>query len=117
MRRKERGGELNRKKSMRNRDIGIKQSLDNANEKEPFWSEEALEYLKRYPHVSFMAEQVRVWAYANGLRLPPHNRAWGGVINKASKAGLIIHSGYSNVTNPKAHSTPASVWTKVGGER
>lgn len=101
---------LDRAASEKNRDQGIDRALENAELHHPAWSDLALDYLKRYPGKQFMAEEVRVWAHKNGLAEPPHARAWGGVIVKAKKLGLIEHCGYGNVSNPKAHRTPASVW-------
>ncbi len=104
--------ELDKEKSEILRDIGIEQAVENADKKESCWSDEALEYVIKYPHNRFMAEEVRIWAYSEGLNIPPHGRAWGAVIRRAEKAGIIKHDGFKNVSNPKAHRTPASVWIK-----
>jgi hypothetical protein len=96
-----------------NKEKGIKTALDNANAVTANWSESAISFIKSYPYRRFMAEDVREWAYKRGLAVPPHCRAWGGVINRAVKAGIITHDGFSSVKNPKAHRTPASVWLKT----
>ena len=56
-----------------------------------------------------MTEDIRL-ASEKKVPIPPSNRAWGGVVVRASKAGLITRAGFSNVKNAKAHSTPATVW-------
>ncbi len=103
---------LDKAQSIINREIGIKRAIDNAEKKNILWKEYALEFVKEYPSIKFMVEDVRVWAYKNGLPKPPHGRAWGAVIREAVKDGTVRHCGFSNVKNPKAHRTPASVWIK-----
>ena len=95
------------------RDKGIQRAINHAEREEPNWQQQALAYLMRYPGKRFQAEDVRLWAYENGLTPAPHDRAWGAVIIYAKKHGIIRFYGYKNVKNPKAHSTPASVWDKV----
>jgi hypothetical protein len=96
------------------RDAGMQLALFNADDKVPGWPDQARRYLERFihekPFLKFQAEDVRAWAYGEGLPVPAHGRAWGSVITKAKRDGLIRFVGYENVTNPRAHSTPASVW-------
>ena len=93
------------------RDKGIKQALDNANDTHEKWSEKAYKFLVNYikSNNQFMTEDVRL-ASEKEIPIPPSNRAWGGIVVRASKAGLISRVGFSNVKNVKAHKTPASVW-------
>lgn len=58
----------------------------------------------------FMAEDFRTWATEQGLPRPPSNRAFGSVIAKAARAGMIAKAGYRAVKNPLAHCTPATLW-------
>lgn len=95
------------------RDFSVTSALEHAEEESPGWTEQALSYLSRYPEAEFMTEQVRGWAHSQGLPLPPNPRAWGGVITKARKLGKIRFVEYRNVSNPKAHSTPAAVWRRT----
>jgi hypothetical protein len=96
------------------RDAGMQLALFNAEDKVPGWAASAMafleQFIKRYPQLKFQTEDVRRWAYLNGLKNPPNERAWGSVISSAKKDGLIQFVGYENVSNPRAHSTPASVW-------
>lgn len=97
----------------RQRDIGIQKSINHEDYKEPSWSDRAVECVRKYPHKKFMTEDVRVWSYANGLPKASSGRAWGSVITKAQKSGIIIFHGYDRVKNPNAHRTPAAVWVKL----
>jgi len=92
---------------------GMNRALDNANWATEGWGDSALSYLIACPMTKFLAEDIRIWAHNNGLVKPPHARAWGGVIVRAKKEGLIKFVGYSKVKNPTAHATPASVWEKI----
>jgi hypothetical protein len=91
----------------------MKTAAGHAERIEPSWSKRALSFIMEYSEQTFMVEEVREWAYRCGLPRPPNERAWGGVVSKARKEGLIRHVGFRSVTNPKAHRTPASVWRKV----
>ena len=93
------------------RDKGIKKALDSANDTHEKWSEKAYKFLVNYikSNNQFMTEDVRL-ASEKEIPIPPSNRAWGGIVVRASKAGLISRVGFSIVKNAKAHKTPASVW-------
>ena len=93
------------------RDKGIKKALDNANNTHDRWSDKAYDFLLKYIKYQnqFMTEDVRV-ASEKAIPKPPSNRAWGSVILRASRSGLINRVGFANVKNAKAHKTPASVW-------
>jgi len=93
------------------RDKGIKKALDNANNTHDRWSDKAYDFLLKYIkyQYEFMTEDVRV-ASEKAIPKPPSNRAWGSVILRASRSGLINRIGFANVKNAKAHKTPASVW-------
>ncbi|HRG36916.1 MAG TPA: hypothetical protein PK289_00130 [Bacteroidia bacterium] len=96
------------------RDKGISNAIGHAEFKNPGWNEQAYEFLLKYIKTvdEFMAEDLR--EAAKGIVIePPSLRAWGGVIVRASKQKLIKRTGFRNVTNAKAHATPASVWSKI----
>lgn len=100
------------------RDAGIAQAVDHANQECPSWSEKAYialkEFLRRTPQRSFMTEEVRCWAHQEyGLPRPPHSRAWGGIMARAAKHGLIRKIGITQVRNKTAHCANAAVWTKA----
>ena len=97
------------------RDRGIKQSEDNANDKHENWSQQAYDFLLIYIkfHHQFLAEDVRTDSNFLGVPEPPSKRAWGGIIVRAKKAGLIKSIGFRSVKNPKAHCTPATLWEVI----
>ena len=59
-----------------------------------------------------MVEDVRE-ASKGVVPVTPSTRAWGGVVVRASKAGVIKRKGFKNVKNAKAHCTPATLWEVV----
>ena len=93
------------------RDKGIKQAIDSANGTHEKWSEKAYKFLVSYikSQDEFMTEDLRL-ASEKEIPKPPSNRAWGGIILRAVRAGLITRDRFSNVKNAKAHKTPATVW-------
>lgn len=100
------------------RDRGIEASKENADMKIDKWSSRAFEllniFIQRMPNDDlFMAEDVRLFASKEGLEEPPSKRAWGYVIVKAARSGLIVSAGYREVKNPFAHRTPATLWKRI----
>ncbi len=97
--------------SNQNRDKGINQSLENAENNTNNWSKLAYKFLLEYSksNKEFMAEDVRI-ASTGIVPEPPSKRAWGGVFVRAKINGIIYSNGYSKVSNPKAHRTPATLW-------
>ena len=93
------------------RDKGIKQAINNANDTHEKWSEKAYKFLVDYikSHKEFMTEELRIDSEKE-IPKPPSNRAWGGIILRAVRAGLVHRVGFSSVKNIKAHRTPATVW-------
>ena len=93
------------------RDKGIKQAVDNADNAHEKWSDKAYRFLVNYikSQNEFMTEDLRL-ASEKEIPKPPSNRAWGGIILRAVRAGLITRDRFSNVKNVKAHKTPATVW-------
>lgn len=96
------------------RDVGIQNALNHANRVVDNWGEKAfaffLEYLKN--NKEFMAEDVRN-ASVGIVPEAAHARAWGAIIVRAVKSGLIRRKGFKNVKNAKAHCTPAALWERV----
>lgn len=96
------------------RDRGIEKAIEHADMLYINWSEKAFDFLLKYLQTAqeFMVEDVRK-ASTGIIPEPPSLRAWGGVIRRVAKANLIKKIGFRNVTNAKAHATPASVWAKI----
>lgn len=96
------------------RDIGIAQAVGHAESKHEGWADAAFSFLLSYmrEHHEFMGEDVRNASYGH-VPEAPSNRAWGGIMRRAAKEGLIYRIGFQSVKNPKAHCAPCSVWKVV----
>lgn len=96
---------------------GMLLAEDNANRKISGWSNSAMSYLVGFLSMRgnepFLAEDVREYAKAHGLEDAPSQRAWGGVMTRASRKGIIRSVGFGLTTNPAAHRTPATRWCKA----
>lgn len=97
------------------KEIGMAMAEESANNKVEGWSDMAFEFLKEFIQGNpgeFMGEDIRhasKWIVPQ----PPSNRAWGSVVLRAAKAGLIRRVGFKSVSNPKAHSAPCSLWVRA----
>jgi hypothetical protein len=82
----------------------------------PSWSERAYDYLvafgsKLLVGKTFMTEDVRIAAETSGaVPQPPTRRAWGAIILRAKREGLLIHAGFAPNKDPSCHGSPKSVW-------
>jgi hypothetical protein len=96
------------------RDRGIKRAIDHADRIRSAWSVEAWGILKAFLLVrshEFMTEDFRAWAYENTeIELPPDGRAWGGIIVRAVKSGMIKKVGYRPMKSKNCHANPKAVW-------
>ena len=94
--------------------LGIKKAVTHANVEVHGWSDQAYNYLLDYSkkHKEFMVEDVRE-SSKGIIPIPPSTRAWGGVVVRASRAGIIERKGFKNVKNVKAHCTPATLWRVI----
>jgi hypothetical protein len=93
-------------------DKGIEQAKEHAEQVHPGWSDRALEYFRLYAtlHPSFMTEDVRAYAYADGFDMPPAEGAWGGVSRAAKKAGYVSARGKTESKNPSQHGKYMTLW-------
>ncbi|NDB65562.1 MAG: hypothetical protein EB168_07840 [Euryarchaeota archaeon] len=94
------------------RDAGMQAAASNAEANSSGWQERAIQCVRDFPQDEFLTEDVRQWAHNNGLEEPPHARAWGAVMANARRLGIIYSVGYRKVRNPKAHRTPATLWSR-----
>jgi hypothetical protein len=96
---------------------GIQVAADHADQVHPGWQDEAFEASKQFLFWNkspFMCETFRAFAEEDcQLPHPPHARAYGAVMQRAKREGLITHAGITQVKNPKAHCANASLWQKV----
>ena len=103
------------------RDTGMERAVARADRAVEFWSEDAYAFVfeicsmlkspKAKEHglssaTTFLTEDVRAYAEKRGLTPPPDQRAWGAVMQRAAKHGLIRRIGYmparSSNLSPKA---------------
>lgn len=107
--------QLNILDAIQERDQGIEQAICHADAVCDNWSERAYAILKEFLQINsngFLVEDVRLYAERKGLPEPPSKRAWGGVILRASREGLVKKNGYGITRNVRAHGTPASIWIR-----
>lgn len=108
--------ELNFDQAKVNANDGMNRAVLNAESHDPEWAAQAYDFLKAFLQCvgpnEFMAEEVRTMAAKTGFTQPPSNRAWGAVIQRASRDGIIEFVGYQKTKNPMAHCTPAGVWKR-----
>ena len=78
------------------RDEGISRAVEHADRVRDEWSAEAFNFLCDYARTSvppFLVEEARAAAESAGLECPTDNRAWGGVVQRAVRAGIIVRAG------------------------
>lgn len=94
--------------------LGIKRAVEHANAEVKGWSDLAYNYLLEYSktHKEFMVEDIRK-ASEGIVPTPPSGRAWGGVVVRASRAGVIKSKGLQRKKNAEAHCTPATLWEVI----
>lgn len=96
------------------RDTAIQRAIDHADRVEPKWSEQAYAFLDRYlrTHAQLTSEDVRD-AAAGEVPEPPNLRAWGGVFQRAARAGAIQRAGYDTARDPRVHCNVVTVWKSL----
>jgi len=104
------------------RDAGISAAVNHADAVNPNWSDVAYSFLMRFAtaHDCFTSEDVRRAAYAHhAVPHPPDERAWGAVLVRAVRAGVLVRDRYVNATDPKVHCSIVTRWhtTKEGACR
>jgi len=106
--------ELNFDQARINARNGASVALLNADHRSPHWSDRAFEFVRRYAEINrgreFQCENIRVWAYGNGLDRPEKERAFGGVISRAIHAGIIRKLGIRATSGVTAHNANANYY-------
>lgn len=101
------------KRTRQLRDEGIQRSLTAAERRAEGWAEWAYSALVRYCQAAHLltAEEVREWAHrVLDLPEPPDPRAWGGIFQRAVRAGIVVRDGYRPHRDPSRHGAPSMVW-------
>ena len=93
------------------RDEGIERSKNHANNVINNWSEHAFNFLLKYiqSHSQFTTEDVRNASIIFVPR-PPDNRAWGAVVLRAVKSGLIKRIDFTTAKNATSHCATIAIW-------
>ncbi len=75
------------------------------------WVRLAVGYVQEYAakHETFLAEDCREFAEADGLTCPPDSRAWGGVMRRALREGIIVRAGYAPACS--SNGSPKCLWS------
>lgn len=96
------------------RDIGIARAERHANAAWCQWSEVAFDYLRLYcednPGDRFLAEELRNFAAAHGFT-SANDKAWGAIMRKGAKEGLIYRYGYAPARS--SNLSPKCLWEVV----
>lgn len=105
---------LVRQEAVKLMDEGIKKSLAHADKVNDGWSDLAYGFLVKFikGHRQFTNEEIRS-ASKGIVPEPPSNCAWGGVMVRAKRSGIIEKAGYVTSKNPARHCAPVSVWVVI----
>lgn len=100
------------------RDRGIQTAVDHADAVEPGWSDVAFAYLRQFladkpSGHEFTGEAVRQFAERAGIARPTDKGAWGAVMRRGARAGLMRKIGFTEATDPKVHCNPVSKWSRT----
>ena len=97
------------------RDDAIESVARKADEIDAQWTERAYATLFLYcmhHKTPFIIEQAREWGEGLGLIIPPHDsRAWGAVVRRAAKGGLIVKCGFAAAKS--SNLSPKVQWVAV----
>jgi hypothetical protein len=106
-------------KGRENRDRGLRQAVDHADEVTPKWSERVWTIFKGWllskpAGYFFLIEDFRLWCDIHKkIETPPSKRSFGFLSVRAAKENLIYQKGTAKVKNPTARCANAAVWVKM----
>ena len=85
------------------RNEAMQRAVDAADGRVPKWSDVALEYVRLYAiqhrGERFIGRDVTQAAKAYGLESPANDKAWGAVLMRAAREGVIRKVGYAQDRN------------------
>lgn len=94
------------------RNEAMQRAVDAADGRVPKWSDVALEYVRLYAiqhrGERFIGRDVTQAAKAYGLEAPTNDKAWGAVLMRAAREGVIVRVGYAQ--DPNRHLSPVPQW-------
>lgn len=94
------------------RNEAMQRAVDAADGRVPKWSDVALEYVRLYAQQHrgerFIGRDITQAAKKYGLESPASDKAWGAVLQRASKLNIIRRVGYAQ--DPNRHLSPVPQW-------
>lgn len=90
------------------RDVGMTRAVEHANRVVPGWSDAALAYVKAYclrTEGLFTAEMIVASYDAAGHIQPASTKAWGSVMQRAQREGLMVRKDFEG-RRAKGHASP-----------
>jgi len=98
--------------------IGQNLALETADKLHEDWTLKAMAMLRQYCRIhgsghQFRGEQARFYCEANDIPQPGTKKAYGGLMAKLAKEGLIKRVGFSNTKDPKSHHAHCALWEVV----
>lgn len=87
------------------RDAGMAQALQHAQDVDESWPERAFRHLIDYAeaHDTFISHDV-----TEGLPSPTDDRSWGPIFKRAAKVGIIKRAGFG--VSHRRHLSPTILW-------
>lgn len=94
----------------RRRDEGMQRTALNSG---PQWQSSALTFVRAYAEKKafFLTEEVRQFAEARGLAVPPSKKAWGPVMKLAARRKLIKADGFALANS--SNRSPKVLWQSL----
>lgn len=89
-------------------ETGMHQAADHAERVEPGWADGAFAALCDFVRdnaAPFTIEEMRARVL---VASPTDERAWGGVVMRASRAGVIVRAGFAPAVS--SHGSPKPLW-------
>ena len=98
------------------RDMSMALAVAKADRDREGWSEDALAavrvFVRAHPDEQFLTEAVRQWCVEMQFIEPADNeRAWGAVMRRAAKDGLVRKVGYA--PSMSSNLSPKTLWQAV----
>lgn len=97
-------------------DDGARRAVEHANRELFGWEDEAIGWVREATKnlKLFTTSYVRLHARGRGFRDPPDSRAWGAVMKRAAKEGIIKPTNEFVGTSLRAsHGRPERLWERA----